>query len=76
MREFFTHLRAHPHIVISGLVGLAAGFLVPHVQSITGRSLVGWNVGVWMYLAWTGWTMMRSDSQHLERVAKAQAESA
>jgi len=76
MREFFAHLRAHPHIVISGLVGIAAGVVVPHVHSITGRSLVGWNVGVWLYLAWTGWTMMHSDSQHLERVAKAQAESA
>jgi uncharacterized membrane protein len=61
------HLRAHPHLLVSAAVGM---------DGAIGRCLVGWNVGVWFYLAWTGWTMTHSDQAHLKRVAVAQAEGA
>ena len=76
MRRFFGHLRAHPHIAVSGAIGFAAAVGASGVHSVVGRCLLGWNVGAWLYLVWTGWSMLHSDSRHLERVAKAQAESA
>ena len=80
MKALAGHLRAHPHLVVSGgvgvLVALSAPFTAPALSSIASRSLLGWNAGVWLYLAWTGWTMLRSTRERLKRVAQAQAEGA
>lgn len=76
MKNIFGHLRAHPHLVVSAAVGGLAAVLVPGIDSVVGRCLAGWNVGVWVYLVWTGWTMTHSDQAHLKRVAIAQAEGA
>lgn len=76
MRKLLGHLRAHPHIVVSGAIGAVAAVAATGVDNLVGRCLVGWNVGVWVYLAWTGWTMTHSDQAHLKRVAVAQAEGA
>ena len=76
MKHLVGHLRAHPHLVVSAALGAVAAALAPGVDSAVGRCLVGWNVGVWFYLVWTGWTMTRSDQAHLKRVAVAQAEGA
>ena len=76
MTAFVGHLRAHPHLVVSAGVGTLAGLLPIGVDGVLGRCLVAWNVGVWFYLAWTGWTMTHSDQAHLKRVAVAQAEGA
>ncbi len=76
MKQLVGHLRAHPHLVVSGGLGVAAAFAATAIDSVVGRCLVGWNVGVWVYLAWTGWTMTHSDQAHLKRVALAQAEGA
>ncbi len=69
-------LRSHPHFTVATLVGIAAGLLAFDARSGIARSLIGWNAGVWFYLAWTGWTMTHQDQAHLERVAKSQAEGA
>ena len=76
MKKLVGHLLAHPHLAVSGALGLMVGAIAPGVASAVGRCLVGWNVGVWAYLAWTGWTMTHSDRAHLKRVALAQAEGA
>ena len=76
MRKLLSHLRAHPHLAGAALVGVIAAFATPDVRSPIGRCLLGWNVGVWFYLVWTGWTMTHSDQAHLKRVAQAQAEGA
>ncbi len=76
MREFVGHLRAHPHIVVSAVLGTLAALAPTGVEGTLARCLVGWNVGAWIYLAWTGWTMLHSDQAHLKRVAVAQAEGA
>jgi uncharacterized membrane protein len=70
------HLRAHPHLVVSGVLGAVAALAATGVDNLVARCLVGWNVGVWFYLAWTGWTMTHSDQTDLKRVAVAQAEGA
>ena len=76
MKNVFGHLRAHPHLVVSGALGVLAAAVAPGIDSVVGRCLAGWNVGAWAYLAWTGWTMTHSDQAHLKRVAIAQAEGA
>ena len=53
---------------------IAPGLL--NLASVASRSLLGWNAGVWLYLAWTSWTMLRASPAHLKRVAQAQAEGA
>jgi uncharacterized membrane protein len=76
VREFVGHLRAHPHLVVSAALGALAAVAPTGAEGALARCLVGWNVGVWFYLAWTGWTMTHSDQAHLKRVAVAQAEGA
>ncbi len=71
-----SRVRSHPHFAVSTIVGLLAAFVVPDAHDSVARGLIGWNVGVWLYLAWTGWTMSHQGSDHLEQVAKAQAEGA
>ena len=76
MRALFAHLRAHPHLVGAGVAGLLVGLVAPGNHGTVARCLLGWNVGVWFYLFWTGWTMTQSNHERLERVARAQAEGA
>ena len=76
MRRLVGHLRAHPHIVVAVALGALTATVIPGVDGVVVRCLAGWNVGVWVYLAWTGWTMTHSGPAHLKRVAVAQAESA
>ena len=80
MRTVVSHLRAHPHLVVSALAGIVSGGVAVAAgwggDNIVSRSLVGWNVGAWIYLAWAAWSMARADHGHLIRTAKAQAEGA
>lgn len=75
-RLHYSYWKSHPHFVVSSLVGIAAGLLAFDVVHLAARCLIGWNVGVWFYLAWTAWTMTHYGVDHLERIAKAQAEGA
>jgi uncharacterized membrane protein len=76
LKRTWRHLRAHPALSLSGLAGIAAGLLIPDVPTAVTRCLVGWNVGVWLYLAFVLFMIMRADRGHLKRVAIAQAEGA
>lgn len=74
MRRIVSHLRAHPHLIASALVGVAVTILFPDTYSLVTKSLLGWNVSVWLYLALIGWMMFRADRARVRRVAVAQAE--
>lgn len=76
MKSTLRHLRAHPTLALATVAGIAAGFLVPNAPTLVTRCLLGWNLGVWLYLALVGVMMMRSDRDRLKRVAIAQAEGA
>ena len=69
------HLRAHPRLMTSTAVGTLTGLLAMHLSFVQ-RGLVGWNAGVWLYLASIGVMMLRADKGHVRRVASTQAESA
>jgi uncharacterized membrane protein len=69
------HLRARPLMVIAVVSGIAAAALYPAAGAVV-RSLIGWNAGVWLYLAMIAVTMVRADHAHLRRAALAHAEGA
>ena len=76
MTGIANHLAAHPRLILSMLVGAASALLVPHLDDPVTRGLVGWNVGVWLYLSLISLMMWRADRGHLQRVAGQQAEGA
>jgi uncharacterized membrane protein len=61
---------------ICAAVGTAAGVLTPGIAHVVTRSLLGWNVGVWLFLVMIGVMMLRADHDRLRRSAIAQAEGA
>lgn len=69
-------LRTRPRMAISLAVGIAAALIVPDVERVVTRFLIGWNVGVWLYLLLMWFSMWRADHEHMRRVAVAQADSA
>ncbi len=69
-------LRAHPHLAGATALGLVAGLLAPAHLHIVTRCLVGWNVGVWLYLGMIAWVTWRADHERLRRLATAHAEGA
>lgn len=76
MKGFGTHIATHPRLVAAAAVGVAAAWWVPGSHSPVTRALIGWNIGVWLYLASIGVMMWRADRGHLQRVAQRQAEGA
>lgn len=62
-------------MLIAALVGIAAGIALHDGSPVT-RSLIGWNVGVWLYLILIAMTMYRADHSRLRRAATAHAEGA
>jgi uncharacterized membrane protein len=69
-------VRARPHLVMAVAFGLAIALLLPGSHPWLWRALVGWNSGVWAYLASMGWMMARADHRQVRAVAERQDESA
>lgn len=57
------------------VIGVVAGLCAPASTRIS-QALIGWNVGVWSYLAVMAWTMARADHGQLRRASLAHAEGA
>jgi uncharacterized membrane protein len=76
MNGLFTHIRTRPRMFICAATGIAFGVLMPGIDHAVTRFLLGWNVGVWLFLVLIGTMMFRADHEHLRRAAIAQAESA
>ncbi|MBH2015459.1 MAG: DUF1345 domain-containing protein [Burkholderiales bacterium] len=71
-------LRARPRLTLSAAAGALVALVLPHL--IDGRDvthwLIGWNVGVWAYLALTGVMMARSSREDMRRRALDQDDGA
>jgi len=76
MSHLFKHIQTRPRMFICAAVGTAAGVLTPGIAHVVTRSLLGWNVGVWLFLVMIGVMMLRADHDRLRRSAIAQAEGA
>ncbi len=67
---------AHRRLLVCVVTGAVAAVAVPGIDNVLTRSLIGWNVLVWLYLAWVVAGIYRAEKGHLRKIAIAQAESA
>src|SRR5207247_2920356 len=54
------HFRTRPRMLAAAVVGIAGGFVAPYSSLVT-RWLIGWNIGVWLYLVLIALSMFRAD---------------
>ncbi|WP_139671250.1 DUF1345 domain-containing protein [Pseudomonas sp. F16(2018)] len=72
----FHHLtRTHPRLSIATLAGLLGGWLIPAGDTVQ-HILVGWNIGVWLYLAMVLWLSLRANAERVRKVARIEDENA
>ncbi|MBT2341573.1 MULTISPECIES: DUF1345 domain-containing protein [Pseudomonas] len=67
--------RTHPRLSSAMAVGLAVGILVP-ADSVISKILIGWNAGVWIYLALMSWLTVRAKAPDVRRIAEIEDENA
>lgn len=68
-------LRTHPRLTAAALLGVVVGILVP-ADSVVSKTLIGWNAGVWTYLALMLWLTVRSRADEVKRIAEVEDENA
>jgi uncharacterized membrane protein len=63
-------VRARPRLILAALIGIIVAVLIPAAWHPANRILIGWNVGVWLYLVLIYTMMANSSSHHIgERAA-------
>jgi uncharacterized membrane protein len=71
--------QTHPRLSIAVALGVAAGiasaFLAPQITLIS-KSLIAWNVGVWIYLVMIMLRTSRSKAEDVKRIAEIEDENA
>jgi uncharacterized membrane protein len=67
--------RTHPRLSSAAVLGLAVGILVP-ADTLISKILIGWNAGVWTYLALMLWLTSRSRADDVKRIAEIEDENA
>ena len=76
MMQLVSHLRTRPRLVLCTVAGVAVALLTPGVSRGVTRALIGWDVGVWLFLVLVAVMMTRAGQDHVKRTAVAQAEGA
>src|SRR5512135_2591586 len=74
MPAWIKALRARPNMLLSLALGAAITFGLPASLRAVTRALLGWDAGVWVFLALTAVMMARADHQALRRRALLHAE--
>jgi uncharacterized membrane protein len=67
-------IRARPRLSISALIGILIAILSPSAWDPATRILIGWNVGVWLYLALVIQLMSKTKSHQIVARAATQDE--
>ncbi|KAF1024510.1 MAG: hypothetical protein GAK37_03100 [Pseudomonas sp.] len=68
-------VRTHPRLSSAAALGCVAGFLAP-ADSVLTKTLIGWNTGVWLYLALMLWLTLRAKASDVKRIAEVEDENA
>jgi uncharacterized membrane protein len=74
MRRVARHFRSRPRLLLALGLGVVGAVVVPDIPSPVTRALLGWNVGVWLYLVLIFTMMLRASHGRLRRVATLHAE--
>jgi uncharacterized membrane protein len=75
-RMLHRFIRSRPHLTLGIAFGTAVGLAWPDSHPWQQRALIGWNAGVWIYLAGMMWLMMRADHHKVREIASRQDENA
>jgi len=67
-------LRARPRLLGATLAGIVIALCWPRAMQPLSRALLGWNIGVWLYLLMAMHMMLRVQVSHLQRHALARAD--
>lgn len=67
-------IRARPRLSISALIGVLIALLTPSGWDFAARILIGWNVGVWLYLILVVQLMAKTESHRIDARAATQDE--
>jgi len=67
--------RTHPRLTAATVLGGAVGIFAP-AATLTSKFLLGWNAGVWLYLALTLWLVIRAKVRDVKRTAEVEDENA
>jgi uncharacterized membrane protein len=70
----FRVVRSRPRLFICALIGIGAGCALPADWRLVTRGLIGWNLGVWLYLGAAFTMILRSEHQDIHRRAGVQDE--
>jgi len=66
--------RARPRLAVCAVIGVAVGVALPDQWRMITRGLIGWNIGVWLYLAAAAVMIGRSENRDIHRRAALQDE--
>jgi uncharacterized membrane protein len=69
-------IRSRPHLMLAIALGTVVALAWTASAPWLRRALIGWNAGVWSYLAGMAWLMMRADHRKVREIAGRQDESA
>ena len=67
-------MRTRPRLITSTLIGLIVAVLFPSTWGPANRILIGWNVGVWLYLVLVYYLMATARSHEIDDRAATQDE--
>lgn len=71
-----TLLKLHPRLVLATLVGVLAGVSLQGRFEAMQCAVLGWDIGVWLYLAMIWHLMARSDEDAVKHFAEQEDENA
>jgi len=75
MHPIHRFLRHRPRLIVAIAVGAAIAFALPPQWKFVSRLLIGWNVGVWAYLALMSWMMLHADHVRIRKLAAQEDKS-
>ncbi|MCK6190801.1 DUF1345 domain-containing protein [Pseudomonas sp. EYE_354] len=67
--------RTHPRLSCAAILGLTVGILAP-ADTLISKVLIGWNAGVWTYLALMLWLTSHAHADDVKRIADIEDENA
>ena len=78
IKTFHRFYVARPRMIYALACGVVAGIVVPLPEEadIVLHALLGWNVAIYLYLAFVWWMMVHADDSDVRQVAERQDENA